>query len=171
MRAVWDAESGDARALLDQALATTRTGLTEARRALHDLRASPLDDRGLPLALRHLAESVAERTGAALTARTPDPAARLSPEVEQSIYRVAQEALENIARHAGARHITLALDVEPPHLVLTVSDDGRGFDPDHAAPDGFGLKGIRERAEMLGGRVEIASREGGPTKVRLEVPI
>jgi signal transduction histidine kinase len=171
MRSVWDADPGGARALLDQALVTTRMGLTEARRALHDLRASPLDDLGLPLALRQLAEAVAERTGAALTARTPEPAVRFSPEVEQAVYRVAQEALENIARHADATHITLALDAQPSDLVLTVSDDGRGFDPGHGASNGLGLKGIRERAEMLGGRVEIDSRDGGPTTLRLQVPV
>ena len=87
------------------------------------------------------------------------------------MYRVAQEALENIARHADASHITLTLEVKPPHAVLTVSDDGRGFDPARASQDGLGLKGIREQAEMLGGRVEIASREGGPTSLRLEVPV
>jgi signal transduction histidine kinase len=105
-----------------------------------------------------------------LTVHTPEAAVRFSPEIEQAVYRVAQEALENVARHAGARHITVALDAAPSDLVLTVADDGRGFDPGRVSPNGLGLKGIRERAEMLGGRMEIDSREGGPTTLRLRVP-
>ncbi|SRR5579871_639791 len=170
-RSVWDTDPGDARVLLDRSLAMARTGLTEARRALHALRASPLDDLGLPLALRQIAESAAARTGAALTVRTPNPGVRFQPEIEQSVYRVAQEALENVARHADARRISVALEQNGTHLRLTVSDDGRGFDPAAAGADGgLGVKGMRERAEMLGGSVEITSRPGGPTTLHLVLP-
>lgn len=170
-RSVWDTDPGDARASLDRSLAMARTGLTEARRALHALRASPLDDLGLPLALRQMAESAAARTGAALTVRTPNPGIRFQPEIEQSVYRVAQEALENVARHADARRISVVLEQNGTHLRLTVSDDGRGFDPAAAGADGgLGVKGMRERAEMLGGSVEITSRPGGPTTLHLVLP-
>jgi signal transduction histidine kinase len=170
-RSVWDTDPGDARALLDRSLAMARTGLTEARRALHALRASPLDDLRLPLALRQMAESAAARTGAALTVRTPNPGIRFQPEIEQSVYRVAQEALENVARHADARRISVALEQNGTHLQLTVSDDGRGFDPAAAGADGgLGVKGMRERAEMLGGSIEITSRPGGPTTLHLILP-
>ncbi len=171
VRAVWETDPAGARALLDQALATTRSGLQEARRALAALRASPLEDMGLPVALRTLAESVAARVGAVLTVRTPEAGARFPPEVEQSVYRVAQEALENIARHADARHVAVTLEAQDGSLRLTVSDDGRGFDPSAGSADGFGLMGMRERAELLGGRIVIDSRPGGPTTLRLEVPV
>ncbi len=171
LRSLWDTDRRGARAMLDQALGSTRSGLTEARRALHDLRASPLADLGLPLALRHLAESVAARTGATLKVRTPDPGTRFPPELEQSVYRVAQEALENVARHADARHIMVALTRENAHLLLTIDDDGRGFDQALDSGDGLGLQGMRERAEMLGGTVEITSQPGGPTTLRLHLPL
>ncbi len=172
VRSVWDTDPRVARGLLDRALMTTRTGVADARRALHDLRASPLDELGLPLALRRLAESVAARTGAAMTVRTIEPGPRFQPEIEQSVYRVAQEALENVARHADAKSITVALERVGANLRLTVVDDGRGFDP--AALDGgnhLGVRGMHERAEMLGGSVEIRSRLGGPTSLNLILPI
>lgn len=172
MRSLWETDPARTRAMLDQALGTARTGLTEARRALHDLRASPLEDLGLPLAVRSLAESVGARTGAAVTLQIPDAGARFPPEVEQAAYRVAQEALENIARHTDARHITVALHEERSSLLLTIRDDGLGFDPGASnAASGLGLKGVRERAQMLGGTIEIDSRPGGPTALRLSLPI
>jgi signal transduction histidine kinase len=172
VRSVWDTDPAGARTLLDRALATTRTGLTDARRALHDLRASPLEELGLPLAIRQIAESVAARTGAALTVRTLDAGVRFQPEIEQSVYRVAQEALENVALHADAKSVTVALERAGSRLRLTVTDDGRGFDPAALNGDGrLGITGMRERAEMLGGVVAITSARGGPTSVQLVLPV
>jgi signal transduction histidine kinase len=169
VQALWDVNAEAARKMLDQATANTRSGLTEARRALQALRAKPLEDLGLLLALNTLAESVAARAGLTLDLDVPHQLDQLTPEVEQCIYRVAQEALTNVARHAGARSLRVALTRDNGPLMLTIADDGRGFDP--AAVNGmhYGLKGLRERAEMIGASLEVSSRPEQGTSIRLEL--
>jgi signal transduction histidine kinase len=168
--ALWDSDSKAAHAMLDQSLAATRTGLTETRRALQALRATPVEGMGLALAISNLAESVTARTGLALDLRLPEWVNDLSPEVEQSVYRVAQEALANITQHAGAGRVTLQLVQDDRRLTLTISDDGYGFDPDDVDSDyRFGLKGMREWAEAAGGTLEVESQPGRGTTVRLVV--
>jgi signal transduction histidine kinase len=173
VKSLWDTDPAQARAMLDQSLTVTRSGLTEMRRALQALRAVPLEDLGLVLAVRTLAESVAAQTGATLTWQGSDTARleRLAPDVEQCVYRVAQEALENVARHAGARHLTVQLARDKDHLILQISDDGCGFDLSKASANGhhFGLKGMRERIEMIGGALQVESRPGSGTTIRMSV--
>ncbi len=168
--ALWDTAPDEARKRLARSLDTTRDGLAETRRALQALRASPLDDLGLGLAVRALAESVAARNRLAVDVQTPETVERLSPAVEQCVYRVAQEALENVTRHAVARRVSVGLEVQGQRVVLTVTDDGQGFDAATAlAEDRFGLRGMRERAELVGGALEVTSAPGQGTTVRLTV--
>jgi signal transduction histidine kinase len=165
-----DREPATARVLLTKALAQTRSGLTETRRAMQSLRASPLEDLGLALAVRSLAESTARRGGMTTAIEIADPLPTLPPSTEQGIYRVAQEALANVALHAGATRLQVTL-AATDGIVLTVRDDGRGFDPALTAANGhFGLQGMRERAAMMGAVLEVESVAGGGTTVRLEVP-
>jgi signal transduction histidine kinase len=176
--ALWDTRPERARRLLDQASETARTGLAEARRALQDLRASPLQDLGLILAVRELAEAAAKRSGAALELSLPE---RLdccpSPMVEQGVYRIAQETLENIIRHAGARTIRVSLAQEGPQMTLVIIDDGQGVDLEALAATGtdaddrFGIRGMKERATLIGGTLGISSQAGQGTSVRLAVPL
>jgi signal transduction histidine kinase len=173
-KAYWDVDPPAARSLLDKSLDTTRAGLVETRRALKALRASPLDDLGLAQALRQLAVETAARANLALQVAVPDQVAVLSPPAEQCLYRVAQEAVANVAQHAQARTLTVRLTAgsssESP-TVLLVQDDGIGFDADTAAPAGhFGLAGIRERARLVGGELAVTSRQGQGTQVRLSIP-
>jgi signal transduction histidine kinase len=164
-----DTSSGEVKSLLKQSLATTRNGLTETRRALQALRASPLEDLGLALAIRNLAESVASRSGLRLRLNVPDRVENLSPELEQGIYRVAQEALENVALHAQAKMVNVQLCQNNNHLELTISDNGRGFDPENIdLLNQFGIQGMRERTEMLGGRLKLESRPKYGTTIQLE---
>ena len=168
--ALWDDDPAAARDMLERSLEATRDGLGEARRAIHALRATPLEDLGLALAIRHLAESVAVRAGLALDLQGPEQINDLGPQVEQAVYRIATEALANVTRHANARHLTVRLDQASGRMTLTVSDDGCGFDAANPPPDGqYGLRGMRERAEMIGGALEIESRPGNGTTVRLTV--
>lgn len=169
VQALWDVNADAARTMLDQATATTRSGLTEARRALQALRAKPLEDLGLVLAVSTLAESVAARTGLALDLHVPQHLDQLTPEVEQCIYRVAQEALTNVARHAGARSLRVALARDAGPLTLIVADDGRGFDPAAVQGTQYGLKGLRERAALIGASLEVRSCPEQGTTVRLEL--
>ncbi len=170
VKAYWDVDADQARALLDKSLATTRNGLEETRRALKSLRASPLEDLGLGLALRQLAESAAARVNLELELALPDPMPSLAPDVEQCLYRIAQEAVENIVHHANARKASLKLELDGKHVRLTVQDDGLGFDPrDKVSTGHFGLVGMKERAELSGGKLTIDSQKGKGTKIALEI--
>jgi signal transduction histidine kinase len=154
--------------MLEDSLQVTRSGLAESRKAIQALRASPLEDLGLTLALRNLAESAASRSGATLNLEIPANLEKLAPDVEQCLFRVAQEALENIVRHAEAQHIGVKLVREDNHLILSVSDDGRGFDPTQVDTDKhFGLRGLRERVAMFAGELQIHSQAGRGTTIRL----
>jgi signal transduction histidine kinase len=178
VRSLWPVDLQAARRQLDRADETARRGLTEARRSLQDLRASPLQDLGLVLALEELARTAAERAGAELVLRLPEAlAAGVSPTVEQGVYRIAQEALENVARHAEAGIITLRLREGHEALTLDIEDDGRGLEgeatPASAAGGEarMGLRGMRERANVIGGRLQVESGVGQGTRVSLTVPI
>jgi signal transduction histidine kinase len=167
---LWDVDQVQARALLQRSLSATRTGLTETRRALQALRSSPLEDLGLALAIRQEAQTVAERANLILNLHIPEPVDNLPPDVEQCIYRVAQETLANTAHHAQAQHVEVKLRREDDSLTLTISDDGHGFDPsDVDAERHLGIRGMRERAEMVGGTLEIESEPEQGTTVRLTI--
>jgi len=169
VKTLWETSPGEAHSMLEQSLRTTRLGLTETRRALQALRASPLEDLGLTLALCNLAESVTARSGLTLDLNLAEHLENLSPDIEQCIYRVAQEALENVASHAEARHVRVDLRQEDSHLSLTISDDGQGFEPERVdLLNQFGLRGMRERAEGLGGTLKIDSQPGTGTTISLE---
>jgi signal transduction histidine kinase len=171
VQALWDVNADAARKMLDQATATTRSGLTEARRALHALRAKPLEDLGLALALSTLAESVAARTGLTLDLDVQHHLEQMAPDVEQCIYRVAQEALTNVARHAEATEVRVTLRVSPQRISLEIRDNGKGI-PEHATRDAtsLGLIGLRERAGALGGEVIFRGAPGQGTAVLVSLP-
>jgi signal transduction histidine kinase len=155
--------------MLEQALHTTRSGLTDARRSLRALRSSPLEDLGLGLAVRDLAESTAARAGLKLDLQIESHLEDLAPAVEQCLYRVAQEALTNVARHADAERVQVAMARENGNVRLTVCDDGCGFDMAAVADGRYGLKGLRERAETVGGTLVVESEKDKGTKVALEI--
>jgi signal transduction histidine kinase len=169
-RAYLDVDSGTARNLVDQSLVTTRSGLEETRRALKALRASPLEDLGLILAIRKLIEATAERCKLLLDVSLPDKEIFLSPDVEQCIYRITQEALENVVHHAGAQHLSVKLAVSKDEIDLVIRDDGIGFNPEIVPPSGhFGLKGMKERSELVGGALMINSKPSQGTTIRLMI--
>jgi len=165
---VWGSIPEKAQGLVEQMQATTRSGLDETRRALRALRASPLEELGLVLALRGLAEDFAARQNMSLKLDLPDEFADPPQEVEQCYYRVAQETLENIARHANAGQLSIQLVSDRTGLKMTISDDGRGFNvADDVKKEHFGLQGMDERAGLIGADLEVASRPGEGTTVRL----
>lgn len=159
----------EASVLLTKALAQTRSGLAETRRAMQSLRASPLDDLGLRLALHMLAETTAQRGGLKLDLHLED-ITELTPATEQNVYRIAQEALTNVLKHAGARQLAVILVKLEDKTQLVVRDDGVGFDTMVAQHNGhFGLDGIQERAALIGATVAVKSQPGGGTTVELMV--
>jgi signal transduction histidine kinase len=121
--------------------------------------------------LRQHVDVLRRVSGSPIEIRVADPP-RLGPERGGEVFRIAQEALQNAVRHAGAEHIEVRLGRRDGRLALTVADDGRGFDTDAGAVRGrrLGLTSMEERAAALGGALEIASRPGGGTRVQLEVP-
>ena len=141
------------------------------RDVLSDMRPPGLDELGLLAALREHAEQVAGRSGLALEVSGTEPRPRLPPATEIALFRVAQEALTNIVKHARASAVTIALRPEPGLVTLSVADDGAGFDGQAGAmAGGMGMASMRERAEAVGARSRIESAPGRGTRVIVEVP-
>lgn len=161
---------------LQRALSLARSNLEEARRSVMDLRAAPLQDHTLPEALEAL---IATETGEACEIKytyTPAPAFPVLPaRIEAGLYRIVQEALANVRKHAGARHIELMLEADATSVHLLVQDDGCGFAPETVAQrvgEGhFGLTGMAERTKLLGGCFCIQSEPGAGTLVAASVPL
>lgn len=167
---VWGSIPDKARGMIEQMQATTRSGLDETRRALRDLRASPLEEIGLVLALQGLAEDFAARHNLSLQLDMPKSLDDLPPEIEQCYYRIAQESLENIARHAAAEKLTIKMVKGSSSLTMIVSDDGSGFDiSDDVKKEHLGIQGMQERAGLIGADLKVDSSPGGGTTVRLHL--
>jgi signal transduction histidine kinase len=165
-----DSDRAAAHASLHQTQELTRAGLHEARRALQALRAQPVEERGLITALKHLSEQVATRAGLQLQLDLPSQLTELSQAVEQHLYRIAEEALTNIERHAHAQRLAVTIKQEPTRLRLVIADDGIGFDPSQVAPNGhYGLHGMRERALLINGTLDINSRPQRGTTIQISV--
>ena len=155
------------------ALHLARTNLDEARRSVLELRAAPLAGRTLPEALRVLAHDFTTATGLPVHTLFDPNIRRLPPAVETGLYRIAQEALTNVRKHAGPAVVTLTLAHTAAGLSLTVEDTGAGFDPAGVQPTatgGFGLTGMRERAHLLGGRLDVSSTPGAGTCLSVLIP-
>jgi len=146
-----------------------RGSLEDVRRIAIELRPEALDDLGLQSALAVLCERFTERFGLQVTQHLGPRLPELSPDAELVVYRVAQEALTNVARHSGAHEAELTLVPQNGFLTLTVSDAGHGL-PDGVVP-GTGMRGMRERATLIGANLTIDGNPvDGGTRVRLEVP-
>ena len=146
-----------------------RTGLDEVRRIARELRPETLEHLGLVSALTALATTFSQRSGIKIERRFGSDLPRLEPEVELALYRVAQESLTNVARHAEASRVELELTHGSGSVVLRILDDGRGMNG--SGPPGGGLRGMRERALMLGAALAIKASPEGGVEVRMEVPL
>ncbi|WP_054532601.1 sensor histidine kinase [Herpetosiphon geysericola] len=152
--------------LHDSALEAARHGLQETRLALKALRSRPLDDLGLALAVRQLAEQLAATNPLTLALEIPPLLPPMALEIETCLYRVAQEAIRNTIRHAQAQQLLVQLSHDDGDLCLTVRDDGCGFDLTATPLNGhFGLAGMEERVQELGGTIFITSRPNAGTCV------
>jgi len=157
------AHPGDKPVTIDTEIAALSKAITEVRRISHDLRPALLDDLGLPAALEHIGNELAVRSGLRVRVSPRVQEERL-PELQAvSLFRVAQEALRNVERHAQATHIDIRLDDADDKLVLRITDDGVGFDVKNielSKDRGIGLSNMRERVERNGGTFALVSQPG-----------
>jgi signal transduction histidine kinase len=145
--------------------------LQDVRRLAVELRPKALDDFGLAPALERLTEAFAEQTGIAVDFEAALPDGRLPAEIETALYRIVQESLTNVVKHAHARNVSVLLTRKNGAVAAVIEDDGRGFDPEQTREEGVGLVGMRERVALLDGRLEIESREGAGTTLVVELPL
>lgn len=161
----------DMSADLSEAQDAARASLEDVRRIATDLRPETLRDLGLASALAALGDGFGRRAGLRVDRQIHTPMPRLSSEVELVVYRVAQEALTNVARHAASDRVKLTLASDADRLTLTVRDHGRGL-PNGVASDGSGIRGMQERAGLIGADLRIETPIDGPgTELRLELPL
>jgi signal transduction histidine kinase len=156
---------------IERVRVSAREAMTEMEVMLEQLRATPLENVGLAEALKKQCEAFGFRTGARVdcTIGKLPPAETFAPGAHQAVFRVAQEALANVARHARASHVSLSLGYHDGRLVLGIQDDGAGFDG-LGNREGMGLANMRARAEEQDGRLDVASRPGGGTTITLSLP-
>jgi two-component system NarL family sensor kinase len=160
-----------AREPLRRALSLTQSNLEEARRSVLDLRAAPLEGRSLSEGLQALVNGWETETGVPVRFQAVNGSRPLPPRVEVALYRICQEALTNVARHAEARRVTVRLVATPEQVQLTIEDDGLGLDASDTAEDRYGLVGMNERARMLGGALDLSTSPGAGTRVRVTIPL
>ncbi len=175
LEAAQDAIRGGLTPRLDEVKAVAVRTLEDVHRLILDLRPSVLDDLGLFSAIRWYAQRSLETRGISVRCEFGELDRRLPPELETALFRMCQEAMSNVARHAQATAVLVQVGVEHDEIQIEIEDDGRGFDVEAAAKrEGrrpWGLLGIRERSEILGGSARIDSAPGQGTRVQVRVPL
>ncbi len=170
-----EAIRGGGQPRLDEVKAIAKSTLEDVHRLIFDLRPSVLDDLGLLSAIEWYAERALRKKGVSVRCECEEGASRVSPEIETALFRIVQEALGNVARHAQASAVLVELGRDGQDLRISIEDDGQGFDP--AAPVSeedrkhWGILGIKERAEILGGTARIESAVGKGTRVEVRIPL
>ncbi len=168
-----DGDADRARAELEQLKQLVRHSLQDVRKIIFDLRPLALDDLGLIPALRSYVGGLAERAGLHVDLRVAGEARRLPTAHEVALFRLVQEALHNVRKHAGTDAAEVDVAFAPEEVRVTVADHGRGFDPATAAgaADRLGLRSMRERAELFGGSLSLRSAPGRGTTLTACVPV
>jgi signal transduction histidine kinase len=169
-------DSGSAIAQLDQIRTIINETTDQMYDMILDLRPSALDDLGLAVALRVYAERLLSGTGITFELDVESLTERLPPTIETALYRIFQETLSNVVRHAGAKHVRIRLAQCDGSFEGGIADDGQGFDyetvrMDGHSPHGLGLLGIQERVVQCGGQLEIVSRPGNGTHIYIRIPL
>jgi two-component system sensor histidine kinase UhpB len=155
---------------LEEAREEARRSLDDVRRIARDLPPDTLEELGLHSALSALATRLTRQTGVPVERALDDDLPPLGEDAEIVVYRVAQEALTNVARHAGAGRVVMALTHADDAVTLTIDDDGRGV-PSHAGNEARGITGMRERALLMHGRLRVGASPIGGTRVTLRIPV
>ncbi len=171
-QARFDSDSAGAQTALEQVRASARDAMKEMEAMIDQLQAAPMENTGLVAALQQHGEALALRTGAVVKveANSLPPSSSLPPGSQQALFRAAQEAFANIARHARAHHVTVTLGLIGDNLELTIRDDGAGFDPLEVAP-GMGTQNMRARVCEVSGVFLLRSHPGRGTTVGFSIPV
>jgi PAS domain S-box-containing protein len=166
--------NGEVRARVDDSAALLESTMDTIENVMSELRPPMLDDHGLAAALDWHARNFSRRTGIAVAVRGTGPALRPALQVEIALFRIAQEALNNVAKHARAHRVEIALDHANGECLMSVQDDGIGFDGVEDASDRpkprLGMVTMRERAQAVGGRFEVQALPGRGTQLSVRVP-
>jgi signal transduction histidine kinase len=164
------ADAEEARAATTALRELVLSTLQDVRRLAVELRPTALDDFGLVPALERLTSTFAEQTGIDVHFHAHLPEGRLPPEIETTLYRIVQEAFTNVVKHARATQVSVLLTSKAGRVSVVIEDDGIGFDPRTTGEERLGLLGMRERVDLVGGRVEVESQLGAGTTLVVEVP-
>jgi signal transduction histidine kinase len=178
LRLIEDALPSELRPGLARVLEDSRAQVHDASAAMRDvmgeLRPQELDDHGLPSALGWYAKQFSARTGIAVSVRADAPYERAAADVEIALFRIAQEALNNVAKHASAKSVVITLECRGPEYAISVVDDGTGFHPAGERAErprlNLGMVTMRERAQAVRGRLSIEPCPGGGTRLTVKVP-
>jgi signal transduction histidine kinase len=159
------------RARLEDSIALVEATADAIENVMAELHPPMLDDRGLLPALHWYAEQFSQRTRIEVAVRGEEPEQRPGREIEITLFRIAQEALNNVAKHARAVRVDVALEQSGPEWTLSLSDDGVGFDPNVLSGPGRGVATMRERAQSVGGHFEVRTAPGSGTQISARVPL
>jgi len=154
-----------------RALVLARANMEEARRSVMDLRAAPLEKQSFCDALEALVEHYGEEKGLRTHIELIGGQRPLPVRIESGLYRIAQEALNNVVRHASATQVCVVFTSQPDKVELIIEDDGQGFDANALPKDRFGLIGLNERTRLLGGTFEVSSQAGEGTTLKITLPL
>ncbi len=169
IKALFDRNPEQAKEMLAQTLENTKNGLSETRRVLVDLRVSELEAYGLSQSIRNVFLSAAERGGFSVTFHLDRSMDVLPGDISHALYRTSQEAAENILRHANAKKAEVSLFMEKDHIKFIIKDNGKGFNPEKVKKEQLGIRGMRERIEMLGGAFVVQSAEKTGTEIAISL--
>ena len=171
LKPVEEAVEGDARAVVASLRELVVSTLQDVRRLAVELRPSALDDFGLEAALERLVDGLREESGLEIDFEARLGERRLPSEIETALYRIVQEALTNVVKHAAATRVGVVLTHSGGVAAAVVEDDGRGYDLRSVRADGLGVVGMRERVALVGGTLKVESSEGGGTTIVAQVPV
>jgi len=163
-------EPDAAQETVEELLALARQGLAGSRQAIQALRSDPVETLGLDGALREALQTFQARTGVQANLSVAGQEPDLTIDEARTLFRIAEEALNNVERHAAARHVWVRLACGVDRLDLVVQDDGVGFDPDTVSRDHYGLTGMQERASLIGATLTVSSHPTGGTEVWCSLP-
>jgi signal transduction histidine kinase len=171
LRSLEDKGDDETQAVVAQVRALVVATLQDVRRLAVELRPKALDDFGLEAALERLTQTYSEQVGIPVDFQAAMGSERLPAEVETALYRIVQESLTNIVKHANADRVSVLLTRKEGKALAVIEDDGRGFDPHHRREGHFGIEGMRERVALLDGRLTIETAPGDGTTLVVEVPV